>query len=113
MLADEGAWNTLSELAPDDFVNEACARIILRMDKYQPIRYAAKVRGPVLLLDCDEDIGIPAGIVEAAEKRLGSLAEIIRYPVDHFDIYAGSVSEKAVSDQVTFFAKHLREGRKS
>ena len=113
MLADEDAWNTLSELAPDDFVNEICARIIIRIDKYRPIRYAAKVRCPVLLQVCDQDIGLPARVVEEAEKRLGSLAEVIHYPADHFDIYLGSVFEKAVSDQVAFFGEHLRGGRES
>ena len=37
------------KLASENFVNETCARIILRADKYRPIKYACHVRCPVLL----------------------------------------------------------------
>jgi fermentation-respiration switch protein FrsA (DUF1100 family) len=106
-LADSGAWDTFCHLASDDFINEACARIIIRMDKYHPIKYAAKVRCPVLLQGCDLDIGVPPSIIKKAQQRLGERAEVIRYPIDHFDIYVGDNFEKAVSDQLAFFKKHL------
>ncbi|MBW2596912.1 MAG: alpha/beta fold hydrolase, partial [Deltaproteobacteria bacterium] len=89
VLADSDAWDTIGELAPDDFVNEACARIILRIDKYKPVKHAAKVLCPVLLQVCDNDISLPMSIVEKAEKRLGKLVEVIHYPIGHFDIYIG------------------------
>ncbi|MFB0517199.1 MAG: alpha/beta hydrolase, partial [Candidatus Neomarinimicrobiota bacterium] len=106
-LADAGAWDAFCKLAPDDFINEVCARILIRMDKYHPIKHAAQVHCPVLLQVCEKDIGIPLSIVEKAEQRLGQLAEVIRYPIDHFDIYLGENFEKAVSDQLEFFKKHL------
>jgi hypothetical protein len=31
-----------------------------------------------------------------------------RYPIGHFDVYVGDGFERAVSDQLAFFAKHLR-----
>jgi len=92
---------------PDDFINEACARIIIRMDKYKPVKYAARVRCPVLLQVCDKDISLPMSVVEKAEKGLGKLAEVIHYPIDHFDIYLGENFKKSVSDQLDFFKKHL------
>jgi len=107
VLADSDAWDTFNKLVPDDFVNEACARIIIRMDKYKPVKYAARVRCPVLLQVCDNDISLPMSVVEKAEKRLGKLAEVIHYPIDHFDIYLGENFEKSVSDQLDFFKKHL------
>jgi fermentation-respiration switch protein FrsA (DUF1100 family) len=106
-MADAGAWRLATELAPEGFVNEVCARILLRMDKYHPIAHTAKVRCPVLLQVCDKDISLPMSVVEKAEKNLGELAQVIRYPIDHFDIYLGDDFEKAVSDQIAFFEKHL------
>ena len=32
-------------------------------------------------------------------------------PIDHFDIYLGEHFEKAVSDQLEFFKKHLLRGQ--
>ena len=107
VLAVSEAYETLGKLAPDDFINEACARINIRIDKYRPVKKAAKVSCPVLLQICEKDIGTPKSLVEEAEKRLGKLAEVISYPIDHFDIYLGDNFEKAVSDQLDFFKKHL------
>ena len=105
-LAD--AWRLYCELAPAGFVNEVCARILIRMDKYSPIKRADKIQCPVLLQICDEDVATtPPGAVEKARKHLGKLAEIVHYPIDHFDIYLGEWFEQAVSDQLTFFRKHL------
>ncbi len=106
-LADAGAWDAFCQLATDDFINEVCARIMIRMDKYHPIKHAAKVHCPVLIQACEQDIGIPLSIIEKAQQRLGKLAEVIRYPIDHFDIYLGENFEQAVSDQLEFFQKHL------
>jgi len=107
LMADTDAWNTFSQLAPDDFVNEACARIGIRMDKYRPINHIAKIRCPVLLQACDQDIALPLNVVKKAGERLGQLAQVIHYPIGHFDIYLGDNFEKAVNDQLAFFKKHL------
>jgi pimeloyl-ACP methyl ester carboxylesterase len=107
VMADAGAWDTFGALAPEEFVNEACARILIRMDKYKPLKYLDQVSCPVLLQFCDQDIANPPRLVADAEKRLRNQAEIIRYPIDHFDIYLGSNFEKAVKDQLDFFKKHL------
>jgi fermentation-respiration switch protein FrsA (DUF1100 family) len=107
VLADSEAWEGYGELVPDDFINEACARIVIRIDKYRPIKHIAKLRCPVLLQITDKDISHPLSSVEKIEKRLGKLAEVIHYPIGHFDIYIGDNFEKAVSDQLDFFKKHL------
>lgn len=107
VLAFSEAYETLGKLASENFINEACARICIRIDKYRPIKHSDKVRCPVLLQICDKDIGTPMSIVKEIEKRLGKLAEVIHYPIDHFDIYIGDNFEKSVSDQLDFFKKHL------
>jgi fermentation-respiration switch protein FrsA (DUF1100 family) len=66
-----------------------------------------KIHCPVLLQVCDKDISLPKKVVEKAEKNLGELVEVIHYPIDHFDVYLGDNFEKAVSDQLEFFNKHL------
>jgi fermentation-respiration switch protein FrsA (DUF1100 family) len=105
------AWDALEELAPDDFVNQACARILIRMDKYRPVTQAGKVRCPVLLQMCDNDVRDPEHFVAETEKRLGALAEVIHYPIAHFDIYLGDGFERGVRDQLAFFRKHLERAR--
>jgi fermentation-respiration switch protein FrsA (DUF1100 family) len=107
LLADWEAWDGFGKLAPVDFINEVCARIVIRLDKYRPLKQAASVRCPVLLQVGEQDIGITVSVIEKAERRLGQLAEVIRYPIGHFDIYQGENFEKAVSDQIAFFKKHL------
>ena len=107
IMAFSEAYETFVKLAPEDFVNEACARIFIRFDKFRPIKYAQKVRCPVLLQVCDKDIGTPMSLVEEAKKRMGKLVENVHYPIDHFDIYEGINFEKAVSDQLEFYKKHL------
>jgi uncharacterized protein len=107
LMADMDAWNTFSELAPDDFINEACARIGIRMDKYRPISQISRIRCPVLVQVCDYDISLPADVVKKAEKQLGQLSQVIHYPIGHFDIYLGDNFEQAVDDQRAFFMKHL------
>jgi pimeloyl-ACP methyl ester carboxylesterase len=101
------AYEAFCRLTPVDFVNEACARILIRQDKYRPVRQAHKVRCPVLLLVCDKDPYLPGSAVEQAAKRLGDLAEVRRYPIGHFDIYFGENFNAAVEDQVAFFTRHL------
>lgn len=107
LMANMDAWETLSELTPDDFVNEACARIAIRMDKYRPVKQLGKVHCPVLLQVGDDDMAVPAKVVNKAERLLGQHGQVIRYPIDHFDIYQGDNFETAVNDQVRFFKKHL------
>jgi len=77
------------------------------MDKYRTIKYVNKIRCPVLIQACDYDFALPLSVVEKAADRLGKLAEVIRYPIGHFDIYRGDNFERAVNDQIAFFRKHL------
>lgn len=107
VLAFSEAYEAFGKLVPENFINETCARICIRLDKYRPVEYARKVRCPVLLQVCEKDIGLPKSLVEKAEKWLGKLAEVVHYPIDHFDIYSGSNFEKSVSDQLDFFKKYL------
>lgn len=101
------AYEGYSALTPDGFVNEVCARIVLRASTYRPIEHAKDVRCPVLLQVCEHDELVAPETAEATAEQLGSWAEVARYPIGHFDIYHGAHFETAVRDQLAFFEKHL------
>jgi pimeloyl-ACP methyl ester carboxylesterase len=107
VLADDRAWDALCKMAADGFVNEACARILIRMDKYRPIKHASSVRCPTLLQVTDDEAGLGEHYVPETERRLGGPVEVIHYRIGHFDIYTGSNFERAVGDQVAFLTEHL------
>ena len=101
------AYEFFKNLAPDSFINEACARIIIRGDKHRPVTFARNVRCPVLLQICVHDNITPLSAAEETENELGKYAEVKRYPIGHFDIYSGDNFEKALGDQLDFFKNHL------
>ncbi|UCG88075.1 MAG: alpha/beta fold hydrolase [Gemmatimonadota bacterium] len=107
LMADSGAVDFFRRVAPASFVNEACARVVLRASMYRPVEHAKDVRCPVLLQLAESDSLVPVSAVEETANRLGQLAEVRRYPIGHFDIYHGDNFERAVSDQLVFFRKHL------
>ena len=55
----------------------------------------------------DVDSGSIAGMNTQDAYDFFIKAEVIYYPIGHFDIYVGENFEKAVSDQLDFFKKYL------
>lgn len=108
-LTTPDAYETFAKFAPEHFINEVCARITLRGDKYRPVKKAQNVRCPVLLQICANDEFTPMSAALEAEKRLGKYAEVKHYPIGHFDIYFGDHFEKSVRDQLEFFKKYLKK----
>ena len=106
-MTTPGELEFFEQFMPETYANEACARIIIRGDKYRPIKYAADVRGPVLMLVCEKDEIIPVSSARETEKLLGTYAEARYYPIGHFDIYKGEHFERAVEKQLGFLQKHL------
>jgi fermentation-respiration switch protein FrsA (DUF1100 family) len=106
-LTTSDAYDGYRELVRDNFVNEVCARILLRVDKYRPVKHALDVRCPVLLQICEKDSLTPISAAKETEKNLGKYAEAIYYPIGHFDIYVGDNFERSVRDEVKFFKKNL------
>jgi pimeloyl-ACP methyl ester carboxylesterase len=80
--------------------NHVAARIILR------------IGCPLLVCVCDDDGLAPADrTVELVSTA--PLAEIVRYPFGHFDIYVGHPFGKAVADQIEFLRRHLLTSARS
>jgi dienelactone hydrolase len=94
-------------LGPPDFRCEIAARIALTVGLYRPVRYADRVRCPVLVQICEQDSVAPAAAAEAVVRRLGERGEAQRYPIGHFEPYTGAWFERSVGDQVEFLRRHL------
>jgi uncharacterized protein len=107
LMAAPNALEAFSQLAQEGFVNEACARIIVRGDKYKPMKYAHDVQCPVLLQICENDRLVSVKSIEETGRILGQHAQIVRYPIGHFDLYFGKNFEAGIRDQIEFFRKHL------
>jgi len=107
LVNTQHAWDSVPSLIPEGYVNEACARILIRGDKYRPIASAEKVRCAVLLQICDNDTPALVRSAEETARILGERAEVKHYPLNHFEIYSGNGFEQGVRDQVAFFRKHL------
>jgi dipeptidyl aminopeptidase/acylaminoacyl peptidase len=103
MLNVTDAYDGYEKLALENFINEACARILIRVDKYRPVNHAKNVCCPVLLQICDHDSITPLSTAEETERIFGKYVEVKHYPIGHFDIYLGDNFEKSVSDQLAFF----------
>lgn len=111
ILAFSEAYEAFRKLIPEKFINEACARIVIRMDKYRPIKRARNVHCPVLLQICDNDEPLPNSVIEEAVNQMGERSEAKHYAIGHFDIYTGENFEKSIIDQIEFFKKHITQSK--
>jgi hypothetical protein len=50
---------------------------------------------------------VPKREAEETEKQVGPYAKALYYPIGHVNIYRGGHFEKAVTDQLAFFKRHL------
>jgi uncharacterized protein len=88
------------------FMNAATARVALRLRLYRPGRGARRITAPVLFCVADHDRVPPAAATIQHARRVPE-STIRRYPVGHFDFYAGPTFEHVVTDQVAFLQRHL------
>jgi hypothetical protein len=78
---------------------------MLRSHGFRPVEHAKNANCPILIQICENDALVAIG--PEAEKELKKYADVKSYPIGHFDIYTGDNFERAVSDQLDFFRKHL------
>jgi fermentation-respiration switch protein FrsA (DUF1100 family) len=62
---------------------------------------------PILVQIADNDDIVPIDAAERVVALAGHRATILRYPLGHVDVYDGPGFERAVTDEVAFFARHL------
>mgnify|MGYP000967617193 FL=1 len=107
-MSSHDAYDAYLRLVPQNKTheNQVTARTGLLVPMFRPIRDAAKVKCPALLQICTQDTVAPAAAAEKAAQKMPK-AEVVRYPVGHFDVYFGEAFERSVSDQLAFLQKHL------
>lgn len=90
-------------IAPQDWHNEAAARIVLELPFYRPMEALPSITCPLLIQQCGNDQAPPPfapASIRAAAKR--TRCEIITYDCGYFDTYHGEWFEKSVSGQLSF-----------
>lgn len=94
----------------DTFVNEAAARIGLRIMGYRPGRRLRRASVPVFAAVCLRDTVAPPRTALRQIKR-APRAEVVTYDTGHFAIYLEPWFERAVADQVDFVRRTVLAGR--
>jgi uncharacterized protein len=89
--------------------NEALARVMLTAATHRPGLLADRLPCPILVQIADRDTVAPVKAAQDAAWRATGRAEVRTYPVGHFDVYRGQPFERAVTDQLHFLTRHLRE----
>lgn len=107
-MTSHDAYEAYLRLVPQNshHENRVTARTGLLVPLFRPINDAKKVKCPALLQICETDTVAPVAAVEKAAKKMPK-AEVVRYPVGHFDVYFGEAFERSVADQAKFLQKHL------
>jgi len=86
--------------------NRVAARVALRILPYRPYARFARLRCPVLVAVCERDDTTPPGPAVRAARRSPN-AELVRYPIGHFEIYLDPHFERTVADQLEFLTRNL------
>jgi len=107
LMTSADTYDDFVKHLPVNYVNQVCARIILRTSSYRPVETAQNIQCPVLLQISENDSLIPKKVSEGTIRKLGSKVEVKYYSVGHFEIYTGDSFERSVGEQLDFFKKYL------
>jgi dienelactone hydrolase len=90
-----------------DWRPEIAARSALRPAFYRPVRYAARIRCPLLVVVCDGDQSTPADAALKAAARVPD-AEVVHLPGSHYAPFMDA-HEDAVGAELAFLRSRLLE----
>ncbi|MDT7606071.1 MAG: uncharacterized protein QOG96_574 [Pseudonocardiales bacterium] len=92
---------------PANFHNRVAARSLLSVAAHRPVRRAAAIRGPILLIVAQDDTMAPTGpALRVAEKA--PRAELYRSRGGHYDVYEGGKDhDNVLRTEVEFLHRHL------
>jgi uncharacterized protein len=107
IFAIDGVEQDYSEAAGPSWRNEVCARAALEVAFNRPIRFAPRVRCPLLVQAATEDRVAPLATARRAAARAGIRAELREYPIDHVDVYTKPAHQRLLDDQIDFLDRHL------
>ena len=102
-MASEDAYSGCLAIMPPGWRNEIAARFFLRMPFYRPVRHAAQVKCPALIIACMKDSVASAHAATEVAERMGAKARLIELPIGHFDVYLGQWFERSSREQAAFF----------
>ncbi len=111
VMTDPDAAAGFAKLDPpgSSWENRVAGRVALTVGAYRPYAKFAKLRQPVLVAACDQDRTTPPGpAIKAAEKSPN--AQLVRYPIGHFDIYVEPQFQTTIADQTDFLVRNLVGG---
>ena len=103
------AMGYLQDLVPPDstWQNRVPARVLFQMPRYRPLRDAARIEAPVLMVAAEDDSLIPIAGVTAASEKIPDCELVILPGTGHFEPYTGEVFERVVEREAEFLCKHL------
>jgi pimeloyl-ACP methyl ester carboxylesterase len=104
-----GAWEGYQSIIPkgSSWKNACLARVVFTTSFYRPIKYAKRVRCPVLLVMAKHDEVIPPWSVKKEHARLSN-AQLVALSSGHFDPYNGPCFAEVVAIEENFLQTHLR-----
>ncbi len=105
IIAKAGGEEAFTAIAGPSWRNEVCARTALGAGFNRPVRFAARVRRPLLVQVGTSDSICPPQACRRAVAKAGPRAELREYPVDHVDVYVGAWQERALADQLDFLRR--------
>jgi pimeloyl-ACP methyl ester carboxylesterase len=108
MMNTPGTWEGYQSILPKEtsWKNACPARAVFTTSFYRPIRYAKRVRCPVLLVMAKRDELIPSWTVQKERSRLSN-AQLVAFNIGHFDPYKSPCFEEAVVMEQKFLTAHL------
>ncbi|AXT84913.1 alpha/beta hydrolase [Aeromicrobium sp. A1-2] len=111
MISAAGAFEGYHELAGPTWRNEVCARAALAVAFNRPIRSASRLRVPMLVQIGETDAVAPPAAAHRAAQQADGFANVLTYPVDHFDVYQGVWQQQILADQIKFLSQHASTHR--
>ncbi|MFG3224712.1 alpha/beta hydrolase [Kitasatospora sp. NPDC048194] len=107
MMGVPGARGICASFAGPGFRNEVRARAALKVGLNRPHAFAGRLPCPILLQIGTEDRIAPPHAARRTARRAGPRAELLEYPVDHLDVYAGPAQRDVLTDQIDFLTRAL------
>lgn len=107
MIPGPGAWEGYQAIAGPSWRNQVTARSSLEVAFNRPCRHARGLGIPMLLQVGELDGVAPPSAAYRTAKLAEGNAELLTYPVDHFDVYEGPWQERALADQLDFLRRVL------
>jgi pimeloyl-ACP methyl ester carboxylesterase len=109
LLNTPDVMDAFRELVPPDssWENRAPARVLFQTLRYRPLRDAARIEAPVLMVAAEHDSLIPIAAVEAASRRIPDCELVVLPETGHFEPYSGEVFERVAEREAEFLGKHL------